>query len=276
MGGLIPASLGRMSAAMRMRLVVALLAVAAGGAVAGIVLATRQTPAQPKAQCGSQKPVVVPGVGSPQAAVAVRAAGGSLRALEGLAHRFPGSAAVQFNYGVALQCHGYLSDAVSAYEAAKRTGRDTLYEVDADNLLHPQFFQGGYPIFQPTRPQPLLLRGVVLQREGHQHSAERLYARAARLYPKDDEAQVAAAVGRFDEDDLSASFSHLGPLVRTFPRSQSVRFHLGLLLAWTGQGDQAVLEFRQARALGPATALGSQAEAFLKKLVANGTTRTHK
>ena len=42
----------------------------------------------------------------------------------------------------------------------------------------------------------------LLQRQGHQHSAERLYAQAARLRPDDDEAQVAAAVGRFDEDNL--------------------------------------------------------------------------
>ena len=48
-------------------------------------------------------------------------------------------------------------------------------------------------------------------------------------------------------DDLSASFSRLGPLVKRFPKSQTVRFHLGLLLAWTGQGTLAVKEFKAAQ-----------------------------
>jgi hypothetical protein len=87
---------------------------------------------------------------------------------------------------------------------------------------------------------------------------------------------VAAAVGRFDMDNLSASFSKLGPLVRRFPRSQSVRYHLGLLLAWTGQRDQAVAEFRLARSLGPKTRLGKEANAFLGGLVTSGTKSTQR
>ena len=62
------------------------------------------------------------------------------------------------------------------------------------------------------------------------------------------------------------AFSHLGPLVRRFPESQSVRFHLGLLLAWTGQRQQAVKEFNDAVALGPTTVLGKQAAAFLSQV----------
>jgi len=117
---------------------------------------------------------------------------------------------------------------------------------------------------------------VLLQRRGKQHSAEKLYAKAARLHPNDDEAQVAAAVGRFNEDNLSASFSRLGPLVKRFPHSQSVRFHLGLLLAWTGQRDQAVKEFRLARNLNPRSTLGKESSAFLKGLVTSGTGTTNK
>jgi predicted Zn-dependent protease len=116
----------------------------------------------------------------------------------------------------------------------------------------------------------------VLQRGGHQHSAERLYARAARQHPGSDEAQVAAAVGRFDEDDLSASFSRLGPLVRRFPRSQSVRYHLGLLLAWTGQREAAVEQFRLALARAPQTRLGREAKTFLAGLVVHGTKATQR
>ena len=145
--------------------------------------------------------------------------------------------------------------------------------------MHQQYFQpqdGLYPIFQPQGKDPLLIQGVVMQRRGKQHSAEKLYARAARLHPGDDEAQVAAAVGRFDEDNLSASFSRLGPLVKRFPHSQSVRFHLGLLLAWTGPRAKAVKEFRLARHLDPGSTLGKQSSAFLRGLVSSGSSTTNK
>jgi Tfp pilus assembly protein PilF len=266
-----------MSPAARVRLIVGAIAVVAAGA--GVVLATRQAPPQPEAQCDSRaQPLIVPGVASSSAA-AVRAALArpvkqAALALEPVAAGAPKDAVVQFNYGIVLYCTGYLAEASQAFRAAKAAGRDTFYEMRADEILHPQFFQpadGLYPLFQPTRSQPLLLQGVLQQRQGHQHSAERLYARAARLHPQDDEAQVAAAVGRFDEDDLSASFSRLGPLVKRFPRSQSVRYHLGLLLAWTGQRDEAIRQFRLARSIGPGTSLGKQAGTFLNGLVTTGT-----
>jgi Flp pilus assembly protein TadD len=268
-----------MSPAARVRVLVGAAAVAAAGVVAGVVLATRQDPAQPKAQCASgARPLIVPGVPTAHAtavqAALSRPAKQAAFALEPLAQDAPKDPVVQFNYGVALFCAGYLNEAGQAFRAAKTTGRDTLYEMRADEILHPQYFapqDGLYPLFQPSRSEPLLLQGVVQQRQGHQHSAERLYRRAADQRPNDDEAQVAAAVGLFDEDNLSASFSRLGPLVRRFPDSQSVRFHLGLLLAWTGQRDQAVTEFRRARSLGAATTLGKQAEVFLQGLVSTGT-----
>jgi Tfp pilus assembly protein PilF len=262
----------------RARLVVAALALGAAAVVVGAVAATHQSPAQPKAQCSSTpKPFLVPGVSSPRTG-AVRAAlrrplGSAVRELQPLAHAHPRDPVVQFNYGSVLFCAGYPVEAEQAYRAAKRAGYDTFYEIQADAILHPRYFQQGYPPFQAStrHPDPLLVQGMIAQRDGHQHSAERLYARAARRHPGDDEAQVAAAVARFDEDDLAASFSRLGPLVRRFPSSQSVRFHLGLLLTWTGQGAQAVREFRLARRLGPRTTLGMEAKTFLDGLVSNGT-----
>jgi hypothetical protein len=246
------------------------------GAVAGIVLASG-SPSQPKRQCASAPPaLVVPGVPTASAG-AVRAAlhtwpRGTLARFQLLVRDHPGDPVVQFNYGTALLCAGYAADAEAALRAAKTAGRDTWYEIDADKLLHPQFFQGdGYPVFEPTGTDPLLLRGVVAQRSGHQRTAERLYAEAARLHPNDPDAQVAAAVGRFDEDKLSLSFSKLGPLVKRFPHAQTVRYHLGLLLAWTGQRAQAVVEFRRAVALGAATMLGKESAVFLKGLAAHGT-----
>jgi tetratricopeptide (TPR) repeat protein len=267
-----------MSAAKRVRLLVAAIAVVAAGAVAGVVLATRQDPAQPTAQC-RQRPaaLIVPGVPSSHVA-AVRAAfrrppTAAARILETLSQQAPNDPVVQFNFGTALFCAGYLTDAEQAYRQAKKAGYDTYYEMRADEILHLQYFQpedGLYPIFQPQHPDPLLIQGVLLQRRGKQHSAEKLYARAARLHPGNDEAQVAAAVGRFDEDNLSASFSRLGPLVNRFPRSQSVRYHLGLLLAWTGRRDLAIREFRLARSLNPTSTLGKQSSTFLDGLVGGG------
>jgi predicted Zn-dependent protease len=266
------------------RLVVAAAAVAAAGVVAGVVYATRQDPPQPTAACGTRpKPLVVPGVAS-ENVDAVRSAMAlpprqAAQQLEALARSTPNDPVVQFNDGTVLFCAGYVAEAEQAWRQAKRAGYDTYYEMRADTILHPQFFQpqdGLYPIFELQGRDPLLVQGVIAQRQGHQHTAERLYARAARLHPSSDEAQVAAAVGRFDEDDLSASFSRLGPLVERFPRSQTVRFHLGLLLAWTGQRAQAVREFRLARSLGPNTRLGKEADAFLIGLVTRGTRKTQR
>jgi hypothetical protein len=268
-----------MSPANRVRLIVVLAAVAASAIVVGVVYATRQNPAQPSVRCKQgMKPYIVPG--TPSANVdAVRTAFArgpktAAQTLEPLALQATGDPMVQFNYATALFCAGFVGDAESTYRAAKKAGRNTFYEIQSDVVLHPQFFDQGYPPFVSETRDPLLVQGEILQRAGHEHSAERVFARAARLHPHDDEAQVAAAVARFDMDNLSASFSRLGPLVRTFPRSQSVRFHLGLLLAWTGQRTQALVEFRRARALGPTTRLGRQAATFLGSLVPSGTKRT--
>src|SRR5437763_13262931 len=268
-----------MSPVTRVRLIVAIAVVAAAAIVVGVVYATRQDPAQPRAGCKrGMTPVIVPGTATrhvPEVRAALaQTPRAAAQALEPLAQEAPDDPVVQFNYGTALFCAGYLADADSAYRAAKTAGRDTFYEIQADVVLHPQFFGQGYPPFFSASRDPLLVQGEIFQRAGHERSAERVFARAARLHPHDDEAQVAAAVARFDMDDLSASFSRLGPLVRRFPRSQSVRFHLGLLLAWTGQRNQAVAEFRRARALGPTTRLGRQAATFLGGLVTGGTRST--
>lgn len=264
-----------MSPTVRVRLLVLLAAAVAAAIVAGVVFATRQDPVQPKVVCKA-RPVVYPGVSSAHVA-AVRSAmahpaRAAARALEPLAQESPHDPVVLFNDALALYCGGYPVEAATAFQQAKKAGYDTYYEVESDVLLHPQFFQNaGYPPFQYAGRDPLLLAGAIKQRQYHQHSAEKLWAKAARLHPNDDLAQVAAAVGRFDMSNLNASFSRLGPLVRRFPKSQPVRFYLGLLLAWTGQRDQAIVEFRAARKLGPQTALGTQAGAFLGRLVTGGT-----
>ena len=272
-----------MSPAVRVRVVAGAAAVATAAIVVGVVAATGQDPAQPVARsCSPRQPYFVDGVaskheGAIRHAFSLSSSRKTAIALEPLEQLAPGDPAVQFNYGLALYCAGYLAEAVQAFTAAKTAGSDTFYEIRADSILHPQYFSQGYPIFEPSGAVDVLLRhGVAEQTAGHQHSAERLYARAARLHPNDDQAQVAAAVGRFDESDLSASFSRLGPLVKRFPNSVSVRYHLGLLLAWTGQGTQAVVEFRDAMRLGPHTELGREANAFVKRLVTDRTDRTQR
>jgi len=252
---------------LQLALTVAAVALAAAGVVVGVTLATRDDP--PKLHPQPGKPPVPASLPGP-AGAAVRAAfaswpHGSVDTLQRLGQEYPNSPLVQLYRGIGLFWAGYTNEAATALERAKTLGRDTPYEVAADNILHPQFFQG-YPVFTPLSNNPLLERGARLQAQGHQHSAERLYLRAARQAPDDDEAQVAAAVGRFDKDDLSASFSRLGPLTRRFPRSQIVPFYLGLLLAWTGQRDQAVAEFKRAVTLGPDTGLGRNAKEFIDRV----------
>lgn len=279
-GSLIPASLpGALSPAVRIRILAGGAAVVAAATVVGVVLATGTTPAQPRAQCkAAPQPLIVPGVPS-KATAGVRAAfaawpKGTIAQLELLARDHPGDTVIRFNYGIALLCRGYLNDAATALQAAKASGRNTFYAMRADELLHPQFFtptNGLYPVFQPLGSEPLLERGAILQRQGHQQSAERLYARAARLHPNDDQAQAAAAVGLFDEDRLSLSFSRLGALTKRFPRSQSVHFHLALLSAWVGLRTEAQKHFRIAEQLAPTTSLGRQAAAFVAQLRTGGT-----
>jgi tetratricopeptide (TPR) repeat protein len=269
-----------MSSAARMRILVALIAVTAAGVVAGVVYATRQDPAQPKAVCKTSKALIYPGVPSTHVpaveAAFKQGAKQAALALEPLTQVSPKDPVVVFNDALALYCAGYPNEAAQAFQQAKKVGANTYYGVKSDNLLHPQYFQEGYPPFVYTGKDPLLIQGQVEQNAYHEQSAEKLWAKDAKLHPESADAQIAAAVGRFDMSDLSASFSRLGPLVKRFPQSQSVSFHLGLLLVWTGQRTQALTEFREAVKLGPQTAVGKQAENFVTRIGSggsNGTTR---
>jgi hypothetical protein len=253
----------------RVLILVAGVAVVAAGTVVGITLATSQSPRGLEPLKG--KPGV-PAVLPTPAASRIRAAfanwpHGSIGAMETLGQQYRLDPVVQFYLGLALVWAGYDADATPVLQrvASKAVGWDTPWELQADDLLYPQYFPG-VPRFIPIGRDPLLVRGSILQAQGRQHSAEHLYQVAAKREPGDAEAQVAAAVGRFDKGDLSASFSRLGPLTQRFPRSQSVRYYLGLLLAWTGQRDAAVTQFTHAVALGRGTALGRAAQAFLAKI----------
>ena len=266
-----------MSQRLQLALTVAAVAVAAAGGVVGVTLATRDHP--PKLHPQPGKPPVPKSLPGPLGAEILRALTnwphGSLATLERLGQQHPKSPLVQLYRGLGLLWAGYTNDAAAALERTKKLGRDTQWEIAADNILHPEYF-GGYPIFTPIRPNALLQQGSRLQARGHQHAAERLYLRAARRAPRDDQAQVAAAVGRFDKDNLGAAFSQLGPLTERFPRSQVVRFYLGLLLAWTNQRDEAITQFKKAYALGPTTELGRGSKDFVERVSGGGTGGTNK
>jgi tetratricopeptide (TPR) repeat protein len=215
---------------------------------------------------------------------------GTITELDGLARTHPRSAFVRLHLGLAFVWARRDTEAQQAWRAAERVGPDSPSAVRAESLLHPEFAPGR-PVFVPTfgpasaihgspqeelaqlaraarRPdwRAKILYGVALQRLERPVSAERQYAAAARLAPSEPEARVAAAVGLFDKERPALAFSRLGPLAKTFPRAQTVRFHLGLLLLWIGQVRTAKQELRLARAEGPKTLLGSQADALLGRL----------
>src|SRR3954447_10464124 len=169
---------------------------------------------------------------------------GPVRRLRILAEQHPRSALVRLELGVPLAFSGQQVDAEAAWLAAERVQPDSPSAVRAEDLRHPNT-PPGRPPFVPsfTRPatavQAHLARGIQLQAALRPVSAAREFAAAARLAPDDPEALVAEAVGRYSKEAPARAFSRLGPLSRRFPHSQSVRFHLGLLLIYLGQLNQA-------------------------------------
>ena len=214
---------------------------------------------------------------------------GTVARLTQLSGLHPESAAVQLNLGVASYWAGE-DGAKDAWQSAASLEPDTAYAVTAGNLLHPEFARN-LPVFVPSVEAPSSIRklaasaqlarlrararsgtstdrlyyGVALQRLGKQRSAERVYAEAARRAPQDAEARVAAAVGLFDKAEPARAFSRLGPLTRTFPKAATVRFHLGLLLLWSGEVKQAGASSARAHAQ-PGSPLAAAATEYLNVL----------
>jgi tetratricopeptide (TPR) repeat protein len=248
--------------------IVAVIAAAAAGTVVAVTVLTANHP--PGLRPG--KPPFAPDWTASRAlSRQVQAAVGSVPELQALADRYPRSAFVRLNLGLALFWRRDDTAAVAAWKRAKRAQPDTPSAVRAGDWLHPDS-PGGLPPFQAsfaqarTPSQRRLVRGVRLQRSGRPISAEREFAAAAALAPGDPDAQVAAAVGLYDKDRPAAAFARLGPLVRRFPHAQTVRFHLGLLSIWIGAFDQARREFRLAVAEEPKSPFAREARTLLKRL----------
>jgi tetratricopeptide (TPR) repeat protein len=215
---------------------------------------------------------------------------GSLERLEQLGRAHPGDGAVLFHLGLARFWDGDTEGALAAWRLTTREDPDTLFAVRAANLLF-RGFAPGLPVFIPSfrndpevarlpagrqlvalqqaarRPdvRAKLLYGVALQRLERPVSAREQFTAAARLAPKNVEAQVADAVGRFDKAQPEQAFSLLGPLTRRHRRSATVRFHLGLMLLWLSQLDEAKQQLRLAAQDGRSP-LAREAERLLIRL----------
>lgn len=192
----------------------------------------------------------------------------STRTLEALAREHPRRAFARLHVGLARYWEGDLPGAQEAWREAERVQPDSLSAIRAEDLLHPEFARGRPP-FVPSFRVPaarrgkLLYTGVTAQRLGRPITARKAFDAAVALAPDDPEALTAAAVGRFDKDDPAAAFSRLGPLSRRFPNAATVRFHLGLLLLWTGQVREGKRQLGLVRN-GP---LELEAKRFLVRLV---------
>ena len=215
---------------------------------------------------------------------------GTLDRLEQLAKLYPVVAVVQLHLGLA-RLWANEGDPMEAWRAALEAEPDTPYAIVAGNLLHPNLPRG-LPAFIPsfTAPTALtklpparqlealrsaaerggvreqLLYGVGLQRIGRPVSAVRVFDAAAQAFPEDVEAQVAGAVGSFDKDAPEKAFGRLGPLSKTYPNEPSVRFHLGVLLLWTGRIEGAQRQFRLASQAQPDSPLAREADRYLETI----------
>lgn len=251
--------------------VVVAAAIAVAGAAVGITLATRTEVPE---RSGRRPPLASDPTAPASLRRELRAAlaawpAGTVRRLRILAEQHPRSALVRLELGIALAFSGRDEEAEVAWRDAERVQPDTPSAVRAEDLRHPGT-PPGRPPFVPafgvprTAAERRLARGVRFQAALRPVSAEREFAAAARLDPHDPEALVAAAVGRYDKDAPEQAFSRLGPLVHTFPRAQTVRFHLGLLLIYVGDLPRARRELRLAHAEGGSTLLGKRAETLLR------------
>jgi tetratricopeptide (TPR) repeat protein len=215
---------------------------------------------------------------------------GSLGRLEELAEANPASGAVLFHLGLARYWDGDRDGALAAWRTARARDPDSGYAIRAGDLVFRRF-PPGLPTFIPTfgadrsvtRLGPAeqlaalerrargsdvrakLLYGLALQRLDRPVSARKQYSTAARLAPRNPEALVADAVGRFDKAHPERAFAKLGPLARRFPRAATVRFHLGVLLLWLGQLEEARRQLRLAAGL-TKSPLAREAKRLLTRL----------
>ncbi len=215
-----------------------------------------------------------------------------LATVQQLAAAHPGSSVLLLHLGIADYWAGQNADAVAAWDKAAKVGADSPYGVKAEDLLHPTLKIPGLPylvldfdvppaIAKLPAAQQLaalaraaakpdarakLLYGSALRGLQRPLSAEQQFEAAAKLAPHDPVARTAAAVGAFTKANPVKAFSRLGPLTGVFPRAAVVRFHLGLLLLWSGERKKAVGQLRLAAAEQPRSSYAEDARRLLSRL----------
>jgi tetratricopeptide (TPR) repeat protein len=222
---------------------------------------------------------------------------GTLDRLRELEASHPESALVHLHLGLALYAEGQRDEATAEWKKAVEVEPDSQSAVRAGDLLHPDLAPG-LPTFFTTLQPPeglagksaqeqldalehaarhggradeWILYGTALQRVGKPLSARAAFDRALELEPHSLDAEVAAAIGRFDKDDPSAAFSRLGPLARDNPGSALARFHLGVALLWIRDVKDARAQLEQAAATMPASLYSREAKSLLSRLEDIGT-----
>jgi tetratricopeptide (TPR) repeat protein len=221
---------------------------------------------------------------------------GTLGRLRELEASHPESALVHLHLGLALYAEGQQDEAAAEWREAVEVEPDSQSAVRAGDVLHPDMAPGLPSFFSALEPPPGLtgkspqeqldeleaaargggadewiLYGTALQRVGKPISARAAFDRALELAPDRLDAKVAAAVGRFDKDDPSAAFSRLGPLARDNPDSALVRFHLGVLLLWIRDVQDARAQLEKAAATMPVSLYSREAKSLLSRLEGIGT-----
>ena len=194
-----------------------------------------------------------------------RLAGGSLERLEQLGGSIPRSALAQLHLGLARlwAAAGGCRDGVA--RGARRASRTRATRCAPADLLHPEFAprparlraRGALPAGVAScrrrasssacatapSPRPKGRAGRLLYGSRSSGSAGRVSARARLRGGGAARARRARGAGRRRGRPLrqgrpAAAFSRLGPLTRRFPQAATVRFHLGLLLLWTGRSTR--------------------------------------
>jgi tetratricopeptide (TPR) repeat protein len=221
---------------------------------------------------------------------------GTLDDLKHLVASHPLSSLALLHLGWALYWSGRNADAIAAWQRAAAAEPDSPAAVDAQTALNPTMAPGLPVIVASVTPSPAvsrlpaaaelralglaaagphanakLLYGIALWNLRRPVSAERQFRAAAALAPHNPLMLTAAAVGAFTKSNPVRAFSKLGPLTGVFPRAPVVRFHLGLLLIWTGQIKKGEHQLRLAIADGPQTVYGKQGRSLLARLPHNGT-----
>jgi tetratricopeptide (TPR) repeat protein len=221
---------------------------------------------------------------------------GTLIRLRRLLTEHPMSALVRLHLGLALYSAGDDPAAEAQWRQALAVEPDSPSALRAEDLLHPNMAPGRPYFFPSFGPSPdlrgdsaaeqlaalrrdaarggvdaNLLYGVALQRVGRPVSARMAYARALERSPRNLDAQVADAVGRFDKASPAEAFSRLGPLAQAHPRSAMVRFHLGLLLLWIRDVKDARVQLQRAADADRGGFYGKEARALISRLEVVGT-----